>query len=533
MDRFARDRQRLAPALLRPGSVRWMLLAAYAALGLAWVFSDPPFSGPDEAAHFLRAVGISDGALIGARTNAPPLGVDAAQQQTTARETRAVVVPPRLSPTAFSCEIDDPSISAACTEHAVENTTSIRETTYVGTYEPLPYVLPALVLRAAHHASGALRLARLAVLATWLALLSVAIWMLWDASVGPGSLIGILVAVTPMVVFLGASMTDSSDEIMASLAFFAVLVRLGRTSERAAPRKVWMLAAVCGVLLALSRPLGPVWILFDVLVAVALVGAHASLEVLRRQRNAALATAGTIVVAVALNRYWETTYEPHVVISLLPGLHTLTAGARELRAALGDFVGNFGYRNVPLSPIAVCAWGLAAAAVVAVALFTGTRTTRLALAGCLFIAVAFPIYFFAASLRYVGFGLQGRYVLPFVVTVPLTAGEMLRRTRHRPAASRTRRLLPPVALIAGIVQLSAWWTDAHRYAVGTGGPTWFLGAPQWSPPAGWLPWAALAFAGSLLIALCWIPHDHPSETVNPSRDPPSPAPSHTRRPPQV
>ena len=42
------------------------VVAGYALLILAWVFSTPPFSGPDEWAHYLRAVGVSEGQVLGA-----------------------------------------------------------------------------------------------------------------------------------------------------------------------------------------------------------------------------------------------------------------------------------------------------------------------------------------------------------------------------------------------------------------------------------------------------------------------------------
>jgi hypothetical protein len=489
---------------LRGGSARGLLLATYAALGLAWVFSDPPFTGPDEAAQYLRAVGISDGALIGAPGHGPPVSAVPLQQQAMASTSRAVIVPRGLSPDAYSCELLDPSISAACTENAPENVASVREFSYVGTYQPLPFLLPALVLRADGHAGGSLRLARLATLAIWLALLAVAIWMLWDESFGAPSLIGIILALTPMVVYLGASMSDSSTEIMASVAFFAALLRIGRDSEQGASRGVWTLAGVCGVVLALSRPLGPVWIALDLAISVALVGPRPAWALVHRAGRPAIATAIAVVVAIALNRYWEATYEPHVVFTPFPGLDVLNAGAQDLQSILGEFIGNFGYLNVPLSSTVEWLWALAVAVLLALAVGVGRSAARVAIAGSVLVAVAFPIYLFAASLRFTGFALQGRYTLPVAVVIPLVAAEALRRGRARLPAALPAALLSVVALIAAAVQLIAWWTNARRYAVGASGPTWFLGVAQWSPPVGWVAWATVAVVASLLLAFFWI-----------------------------
>ena len=501
---------RATPARSTRISVRWLLLCSYAVLGVSWVFSDPPFSGPDEAAHFLRAVGISNGALIGPPAPGPLIGLDPLQQQTIDATTRAVTVPAGLSPDDYWCEVDDPYLSAACLLHPTSNANSIRDASYVGTYEPLPYLPAALALRAAlvvdatHHAPSALRLTRLAMLAAWLALLAVAIWMLWDASVGAPSLIGLILAVTPMVVFLGATVTDSSAEIMASLAFFATLLRIGRDGGRGASQRLWLLAGACGLVLALSRPLGPAWVVLDLLVWSVFVGPRVAWRALQRGGSAMLMSATVVFAAIAANRYWETTYEPRTTLTLLPSWSNVSIALTQFHRALSDLVGNFGYLTNPLSPIAVWAWALAAALLAAVAIAVGDLAARVALIGGLVIAFVFPVYFVAASYIYTGFGLQGRHFLPFVVVLPLAAAETLRRRSHRLAAARPRQLLGLVAVLAGVVQFAAWWTNAHRYAVGIGGPTWFLPVAQWSPPGDWVLWMLLAGAASLALALCWL-----------------------------
>src|SRR5271167_4033623 len=196
---------------------RLLVLGCYAALAVVWAMTNPPFAAPDEAAHYLRAVGVSDGSLLGtpARLNGPgsdekPLHFEEPEptEQQLAwvdQATRSVAVPPGLSPEGFACELYQPSVSAACTLAAPENHATVREITPVGTYQPFPYLAPATLLRLDHHPGGSLRLARLATVAMWLALLAVAIYALWDETLGAASLTGLLVAMTPMVVFVGSN----------------------------------------------------------------------------------------------------------------------------------------------------------------------------------------------------------------------------------------------------------------------------------------------------------------------------------------
>ena len=206
-------------------------------------------------------------------------------------------------------------------------------------------------------------------------------------------------------------------------------------------------------------------------------------------------------MGVGLSFGWDAAYQEHTSATLLLSFSTLLAAQHQLRAVLGDLVGDFGYRNVPLSPAAVAVWGAGAAALVAAgALVSGSRE-RIALALALVMAVAIPILLYADLLKYTGFGLQGRHILPLVVAVPLLAGEVLRRGHGALALRLRTNLFAVAALVAAGVQLVAWWTNARRYAVGEGGPVWFITRAQWSPPLGWGIWLAVVLGACATLLL--------------------------------
>ena len=98
-----------------------------------------------------------------------------------------------------------------------------------------------------------------------------------------------------------------------------------------------------------------------------------------------------------------------------------------------------------------------------------------------------------------GFPMQGRYVLPVVVAVPLLAGELVFRNRGRLPGSRHIPLLPLVTLVAAAGHFAGWAVNARRSAVGFLGPLWFSGHSQWQPPLGWGPWLVVALTGALLL----------------------------------
>lgn len=478
---------------------------AFGLLGLAWAITNPAFAAPDEAAHYLRAVGISSGHLVGTPARDANPALTTKQRAWSDQAARAVSVPPGLTPGGRApCMSGQPGTSAACSVQVTRSRTTSREVTSVGTYQPLPYLLPAAVLRAADNAERSNRLGRLATLALWWALLSAATWLLWDAAAGAVSLLGLLVAVTPQAVFVGSSLTGSSLEIAASIAFLAALLRVAREPERPPPA-AWVVVGLAGAALALSRSPGPVWVALDVVVWTALAGRATLMRVWRAHARSATLAGATVLVGIGLNRWWEARYGPRVEAAARPPWESLKAGRRVLVDAADELVGNFGYLDTPLGAAGVATWAVLAGAVVAWGLVVAHGRQRWALLLAVAVAVLGPIYLFAAVTRFTGFGLQGRHVLAIVATVPLVAGEVIRRRAAFRPVPWTRPAVAVVAAGVGVVQVLAWWVNARRYAVGTDGPWWFLGQPAWSPPGGWWPWGVMVTCSGAALALSpWV-----------------------------
>ena len=471
------------------------LIVAYAFLAVAWAMTNAPFSAPDEAEHYVRAVGVSDGGLVGRRALDPNPALTPKQRAWTDQAARAVAVPRGLSPAGLDCVASRPRISAAC-QDSVPAPPAQTGVTSDGTYQPLPYLLPAVALRAAHRAPAAGRLARLAGLLPWLVLLAGAVAAAWDRRRGAASLAGLLLGMTPMMIFVGASLSGSSLETMGSLALMAGLLRLSRESP--APLWTWTLVGAAGVLLALSRTLGPAWLVADLILWVAFCGRARTVAVLRARPRASAIAAGALLVAIVLNRAWEAAYGPaHVTTSLIPSASSIRAGIDQMSDNLPELVGRFGNLEVHLPTWIVVAWALAALAAAWAALRWATRRERATIVVTAGLCMAAPIYLFAAVIAQTGFGVQGRHYLALVVVLALLVGEVLGRR----SGARWPALL---GLLAAAGQLTAWWVNSRRYAVGTSGPWWFLGSARWSPPLGWEPWLALVLAAcALLIYGAW------------------------------
>jgi hypothetical protein len=476
-----------------------LLLAGYALLLAAWVVANPPFAAPDEANHYLRAIGISQGELVGERSGYEDAGLNAKQSAFSRQTATQVAVPPGLAPDNYGCNADRPTESAACQLGVTSPREEVLRSTAVGTYLPLPYLLPAAVMRAGDDPAAADRWGRFAGALLFLAFLAAATFALWDPNRGPVSLLGLVAAVTPMVVFCGSILNGSGLEIASAIAFTAALLRLSRDDR--APRLLWPLLAVSGSALALSRPVGPQWIVIAAALAVALAGRRQMLRRVRAAGIAAYAALAAILVATVLNRVWEGIHGAGYHVGLNPFPDSLTTITRGSKRIVPELIGNFGVLDTRLPTVAWLTGYLLIGILLVLALRLGSTRERRVVVGATAFAVLLPGLEQWLLYRHTGYWIQGRYFLPILMAAPLLYGEIVLRHAESLAPALRRRLPPLFLAVAAALQLGGWWVNSRRYAVGTDGPAWFLGEAEWSPPSGWTVWAVAALAGAVAIAL--------------------------------
>ena len=464
------------------------LSAAYGCLMLAWTFTLPPFSAPDEWSHYLRTLGIAHGRFLGAPVESfHDASLDPRQEAWVAQTVRWTEVPPGMAPDGYGCNAFRPAVSAACADRVPPPPREpVRRLTVNGTYQPAAYLLPALVLRGADGPVSGLMLGRIANALTCVALLAAAAWALRP------HLLGLVAAVTPMAVFLASSLNPSGPEIAGAIAFVAGLIALARGSARGPP---WTAAAAGGAALCLSRSLGPIWLVLLGAECIALCGIPEAWRAVRAAPRHATWTAGIIGSAAVVNRVWEAAYGPHLPAA---GLETIPAALGESLRALPRWIreqiGVYQYLDSQMPGFAYLLWIALVVALVIAAVWVGTRRERLALAMAIGVALVIPVLLDAFAMRPIGWAVQGRHVLPLSVAVPMIAAEVLVRN-GRPAG----RLGAGLALVCGVVQFVGVYTDGRRSAVGTSGSWLFPLHAEWSPPLGWGPWLLLAGAGAALI----------------------------------
>jgi len=488
-----------------------LVVLALGLLVLAWAMADPPGAPPDESTNYVRALAVGRGEWRGDPPPAPVVRPGVAQVARPKADNRAVAlgwlqrtirlfhVPGALSPEPFRCLPFDTHVPATCLSEPQPPQARGDQAivSYVGTYQPAGFAAAGLATLGAHDPATALRRGRLANAGLWLGLVALAALMLGHPARPGMSLLGLVVAVAPMAVFLGASVSPNGIEIAAALALWAMVLRLARTERP--PRFTWAAIAVSGVLLASTRSLGPGFVVFPAAVFVVLEGRRRAWERFRQGGLAAWVAAAAVVIASAASAAWEAAFQPHSQVRASFVRTWAAPSIQELPEVLRQLVGVFGPLTVPMEQVAYWAWAAVTAIVVVTAMVVGNRRERLAVVLAVVAVPAASVALSTAVLPPTGFGMQGRYVAALAVGVPLLAGEVLVRNRARVAARAAAALIAMAVVPAAAVQLLAWYTNARRYAVGITGRRLFMIDARWSPPAGWWVWASTALLGASLL----------------------------------
>jgi hypothetical protein len=138
-----------------------------------------------------------------------------------------------------------------------------------------------------------------------------------------------------------------------------------------------------------------------------------------------------LVVAVLINRVWESLDGPSLAFDPWPLATSIRQGLAALPSVKREHVGVFDYLEFGLPILAYAVWGALVVGLCSISLLIGTRRERLILLIAGATALALPVLLVATTLRHTGFALQGRHVMGFSVLALLVAGEILVRRYDR------------------------------------------------------------------------------------------------------
>jgi hypothetical protein len=317
-------------------SIWWASFAISLSLSLCWIVATPIFAAADEPAHAIRAASVARLEFLG---HADPAFKD-----------ELVVDAPRgyrKTQKAISCYVFGPTIPASCAR--IWNDTDIVSLpTASGRHPPAYYFvagLPSLVLQS----SKSIYLMRLVSALITAAFVAMSIASLRRVRDPRAASLGLAVALTPLLWFVSGTVNPSTSEIAAGVALWAcggVLALQAR--DRVEPVLVRRVG-IAVIVLALSRHLGPGWVIV-ILAVLAIVAGRAGIARIAADRSArlwglaaAVAGASTVIWDVAVHPI-----EPRA--SEMMHVTMLDAAWTSLRDSFNrykEFVGWFGWLDTP------------------------------------------------------------------------------------------------------------------------------------------------------------------------------------------
>ncbi|MGO9197547.1 MAG: DUF2142 domain-containing protein [Acidimicrobiales bacterium] len=500
------------------GLLTWLpAFALLSILTVAWSFSVPLASAPDEAVHIVKAAAVVRGEWLGVQVP----GDDFARMK--------VYVPSTFRNTLanFSCYRFRSWQAASCARKIKARPKLVAARIRVGRYPPLYYLLvgwPTLLSTS----EATIRWMRVVSALLNSAVLATAFALIRRFRLGRGLTAGLCCALTPVLLYMASTVQPNGLEASLGVLLWTSLVGLSIWGRRAAsgagpPTMLVSAAGASASGLVLVRGLSPLWLVGILAVTFVLT----PLERWREWLRSSIVRVWTVVVVIAsaLASAWiigahalntqPWTVNPYRNDSRLTDFQLVIERSgwfvMQMESAVTDDA------KVPTIDYIV-AFSLLGLLIVA-GLWAGRARERIALTLvglCTWLA---PVVLAAPRIPEYGITWQGRYALPFAVGIPLLAGTALLDSPRAvpfgpPRAGAVARVLRRARPIAMVLVALAWlqvgvtyWCDLRRYTVGTSGTLDLFDKwnPLWSPVLP-LPVLAAGVPLLLLVLTVWCVH---------------------------
>ncbi len=434
------------------------MFAAFAALFGAWSLATPLFAGTDESAHSVRAAAAARGEWVGDAVLRLGWHMDYRVPEAYARTNDVGCFGPNAALFA-----KDPA-SIAETPVCLPSFAGGGRLVKVGSYEfrglPAYYSVIGLPTLLVPDGDGVYLMRLLSALGA-AALAASAVASVLRRRFATAMVVGVLVALTPEVVYLAGLVNPNGLEIVATITLFATVLALAHPDDTEEDDdRLVLRAGIAGVLLGGRARTLELWRRVDVR---RWLGVAAGVVVLH----------GLWIVTVALGYGEDRTG------------HGLGWAVGRWDDVLRESVGVLGSNDIRLPAGVYAVWGVVALGALGLGLVLGTARHRLVAGTLLGLAALLAVGVDGFNLPPIGFDWQGRYGLPLVAGAVLVALDGVRRDRVPPALAPRLPVVASVAVVALLgAQLVGFVGTAHQLGLGRSSDAWplaYLFDATWDP----------------------------------------------------
>jgi hypothetical protein len=402
--------------------------------------------------------------------------------------------PDSLGPPDLTCFIGQPDVPASCSTGPL----SPQLISSAARYPPWYYGLVGVPVVVADQPTKVLAY-RLVSAVLCVALLTLAMFVA-KRSRRPDVAAVQLAALTPMALFLFASVNPNAIEVAGFVAIWACLTRV--TTDVLLPSRLLVTASLLSAAVVLMRPISIVWM--TGMVTVVLIGA-------RRERRRELMSRRTLVWAVgptalALIASWLWAIYARIEVRDDRVAHTASLGTA-LRTSIEHWpdylrqtIGVLGWLDTSLPSFVYIAWVVALLLVVVILIRTATPRQLVALVALVVVWLALPLLINGFTNSRAGLTYEGRYSLPIFVGLVFLPMWSARSAFRWPRLSQ-QWLIGAVLALVVIAEVGGFWQMLRRFTVGAHGKILLTGDLPWSPAVS--PLVLIALNALAMVGLAW------------------------------
>lgn len=447
-----------------------------------WAVGIPRFASPDEPAHVYKAYATAHAQLLGKAAPGFPNNL------------REFDGPASLGPPDLPCYVGHPDVPASCAGAPL----SPRLISSAARYPPWYYGLVGVPVAVTGESVRVVAY-RLVSAMLCVALLTLAMGAAKRSRRRDLAVLQ-LAALTPMALFLFASVNPNAIEIAGFVGIWACLTRV-ITDDRLSRR--WLIvASFLAAAVVLMRPISIVWMVG--LVAVVLIGAN-------RQRRRELISwrslpwaVGPTAVAVVMSWMWAVYARLEVKDDRVPRVLSLVSALRksaeEWPTYFRQTLGVLGWLDTSLPSFVYVAWVVALLLVAVIHVRSATARQLTALAALVAAWLALPLLVNGFTNSRAGLTFEGRYSLPIFVGLVFLPLWNDRSTFRWPRLSQ-RGLIAVVLGLVVVAEVGAFWQMLRRFTVGADGKILLTGRLPWSPSIA--PMVLIVVNAAAMIAVSW------------------------------
>ena len=459
-----------------------LLLGAVLVLQLMWVLAVPPFRAIDEFDHAYRAASVARGEWIAGEPAEDGRG-------------DLVTVPGSLVDAAGPvCNWYPYTYRDNCTAVSEVGDGLVTVASASARYNPVFYWVVGLPT---YVAEGPWFLYGTRIVATLLcsALMLAALALLRRSSASAWLVPGVLACMTPSLVYMTTVGAPNGVETSAAMLVFAALLVPGLRADARTERLALWGFAVGAVVLSSVRTLGPLWLVLLVATSLLVVGVRPWLAFVARRRTACLAVAGAAGLACLGNVVWTLSQRTNAFNQERDGHvfhHPWSGSLARIPLWFFQSIAAAPTRDEPAPTLVYALGAVMSIGWLVLALRRGGRRWWLVVGALSLAWVAVQLLFSVLGYRTLGAYWQGRYALPFLITLPLVAAYVAARSGARPPGRLTWSLGAVMLVGMNLVHAVAI-ADGESHRSYLRADTVWLKPPHWG-------FVLLAVGAVLLIA---------------------------------